>query len=75
MKLVLDMNMPEAWLEPLRSAGFEASHWSSLGPVKATDETILEHASQHGKVIITRDLDFGKLLSAGALARPSVVQI
>jgi predicted nuclease of predicted toxin-antitoxin system len=64
MKLLVDMNLSPRWAKVLVEAGFEASHWSSLGPANAPDADILTH-----------DLDFSAILAATQGAKPSVVQI
>lgn len=75
MKFVIDMNLSPNWTAALRSAGFEAIHWSSIGPVDASDVVIAEFARSNGMAVITNDLDFGKLLSTDRAQLPSVIQI
>jgi predicted nuclease of predicted toxin-antitoxin system len=41
MRFLLDMNLSPRWLEPLRSAGYQAEHWSDIGSPAATDEQLL----------------------------------
>ena len=40
MKLLVDMNLSPRWIELLSQAGFEAAHWSMMGPVNASDVRI-----------------------------------
>lgn len=75
MKLLIDMNLSPAWIPVLESAGFDAMHWSALGPPDATDTILMMFARSHGYVILTHDLDFGAILAATQGAAPSVVQI
>ena len=75
MLLILDMNLPPDWVDVLAREGFEARHWSDLGPVTASDAEILTHALAEGAVILTHDLDFGAILAATGGHAPSVVQI
>ena len=56
-------------------AGYSVVHWSAVGDTAAPDPEIMKYARAHEYVILTRDLDFGILLSAGGIGRPSVVQI
>jgi predicted nuclease of predicted toxin-antitoxin system len=75
MKLLIDMNLSPRWAKTLAEAEIEASHWSSLGPVNASDADIISFARTHGYVVLTHDLDFSAILAATQGAKPSVVQI
>jgi predicted nuclease of predicted toxin-antitoxin system len=35
MRLLIDMNLTPRWVHFLRHAGYEAVHWSSVGPNSA----------------------------------------
>jgi predicted nuclease of predicted toxin-antitoxin system len=75
MKLLLDMNLSPRWVELLNKAGFEAVHWSTIGPGGAADVEIMTFARQQGYVLLTHDLDFGAILAATRGQKPSVVQL
>ena len=75
MKILLDMNLSPAWVPILQDAGFEAIHWSELGPANAMDEQIFSWARQNEAIVFTHDLDFGALLAVTAAEAPSVFQI
>jgi predicted nuclease of predicted toxin-antitoxin system len=75
MKVLIDMNLSPRWTAILAQAGFEAIHWSKIGPGNAPDRTLFDYAAQHGYVILTHDLDFGAILAAGGETKPSVVQM
>lgn len=75
MKLLVDMNLSPRWVDLLTAAGFEAQHWSRLGPGDAPDADIMAHARDNGFVVLTHDLDFGAMLAATQGDRPSVVQL
>lgn len=75
MKLLVDMNVSPRWVKLLHDAGFEASHWSDLGPATASDAEIMAFARTHGYIVLTHDLDFSAILAATQGAKPSVVQI
>ncbi|MGO9422038.1 DUF5615 family PIN-like protein [Roseiarcus sp.] len=75
MKLLIDMNLSPRWGRLHGSEGFEAVHWSDVGPADASDREIMDHARTHGFVVLTHDLDFGAILAATRDAKPSVVQI
>lgn len=69
------MNLAPAWAPFLRSNGFEAIHWSSLGAPDAADEAIFRHAQGGKFVVLTQDLDFSAMLGLTGASGPSVVQI
>ncbi len=75
MKLLVDMNLSPRWVGTLVEAGFQAAHWSALGPSNAPDTDILAFAKANDYVVLTHDLDFGAILVATHGGKPSVVQI
>ncbi len=75
MKILIDMNLSPLWAGALKEDGFEAVHWSEVGPAAAFDSTIMLYAVDHDFVILTHDLDFGIALAMSNLGKPSVVQI
>jgi predicted nuclease of predicted toxin-antitoxin system len=74
MKLLLDACMPLEWAEFLRRNGHECIAWLDLGPPNASDTDIMAWAHKHGFVVLTNDLDFGKLLAFSRATHPSVIQ-
>lgn len=75
LKLLIDMNLSPYWVEALRTMGFEAVHWSTVGDTRASDRELLEYAAAGGYVVFTNDLDFGAILAASAVSSPSVIQV
>ena len=75
MKILIDVNLPPAWVEELCAAGFEAVHWTSAGPPTASDIELMAFARSHGYVVFTHDLDFGRLLALTRERGPSVLQV
>ena len=73
MKLLVDMNLSPDWVPLLASYGWEARHWSTVGPGNAPDTELMRWAREHLHVIVTQDLDFSQLLFATRDAGPSVV--
>jgi len=73
MKLLVDMNLSPDWVRLLVSHGWEACHWSLVGPGNAPDNELVRWARQHNHVILTQDLDFSQILFAAREAGPSVV--
>ena len=75
MRLLIDMNLSPRWVDALATAGIEATHWSSIGPLNAPDVQIMAHARAGNWTVLTHDLDFGAILAATQGDKPSVVQI
>ena len=70
MRLLIDMNLTLRWVHFLRHAGYEAVHWSSVGPNSAKDSEICDYARQSAYVILTNDLDFRQILAHTKQATP-----
>jgi predicted nuclease of predicted toxin-antitoxin system len=75
MKFLIDMNLSPLWAPFLANHGLAGVHWSTIGDISAPDSEIFQYAAEHGYVVFTHDLDFGMLLAAGKLCRPSVIQV
>jgi predicted nuclease of predicted toxin-antitoxin system len=75
LRLLIDMNLSPEWISALRSNGFDAVHWSSVGDPRATDSAIMQWARDNGRVVFTHDLDFGTLLALTHASGPSVIQV
>jgi predicted nuclease of predicted toxin-antitoxin system len=75
MKFLVDMNLSPGWVAFLIEAGFEAIHWSNVGPADATDFELMRWAAAQECIVLTNDLDFGAILAATHERRPSVVQL
>ena len=75
MKILLDLNLSPAWIPFLEKEGYETKHWSSIGPLTASDMEIMRWARTHNYVVFTHDLDFGTLLYATRAVAPSVIQL
>lgn len=75
MKLLVDMNLSPQWVNPLNEAGFEATHWSTIGSAMTPDSEIMAYARTNQFVVLTHDLDFSAILAATHGEKPSVVQI
>lgn len=59
MKILLDMNISPEWVEPIKEAGIECVHWSSVGDIRSPDHVIFDWARENGSIVMTFDLDFG----------------
>ena len=75
MKVLVDMNLSPRWIDLLNRFDIQATHWSSVGNPQAFDQEIMSHASEHGYIVLTNDLDFGAILAVTHGQKPSVVQI
>ncbi|MCW1968629.1 MAG: DUF5615 family PIN-like protein [Anaerolineae bacterium] len=75
MKIIIDMNLPPAWVMVLNQHGYESVHWSSMGKPDAPDSSIMAWALQNEYVVFTHDLDFGTLLALTHAKGPSVIQV
>ena len=63
MKLLVDMMLSPRLARWLGDMGYDAVHASEIGMSRASDEEILERASDEGRVVITADLDYPRLLA------------
>ena len=75
MKLLVDMNLSPLWIPFLCNAGWEATHWSTVGKANASDSEIMTFAAANDYVVLTNDLDFAAILAASHQKKPSVAQI
>lgn len=75
IKILIDMNLSPDWVPLLQTAGWSATHWSTVGNPKATDRTIMDWAEAHGYIVFTHDLDFGTMLALTHKTGPSVLQV
>ncbi len=73
MKFLLNMNMPPRLAVRLTERGHLSRHASSIGLSGATDETIIQTALDSGEIILTNDLDYGRILAFQDKRDPSVV--
>lgn len=75
MKILVDMNLSPSWIGFLASKGFEATHWSDLGPPGAEDATLMSWARANQFVVFTHDMDFSALIALAGSNGPSILQI
>jgi predicted nuclease of predicted toxin-antitoxin system len=70
MKFLIDMPLSPELVPWLEQRQHEAVHALHLGLEQAPDEDLIARARQEGRVVITADLDFPRLLAlAGAEGR------
>ncbi len=75
MKILVDVNLPIGWIPVLKSHGFDATHWTTVGDPRAPDPEIMQWARDQDHVVFTHDLDFGTILALTRQTGPSVLQI
>ena len=63
---------PDA-IEHLGRAGHEAVHAASIGLATATDRQIVETARSQGRIVVTADLDYPRLLALEHAHGPGVI--
>ncbi len=61
MKLFLDQDVYFLTVKFLREAGHDVLCASDVGLARSKDEEILAHARESGRILVTRDRDFGRL--------------
>ena len=75
MNIILDMNIPQSWVDFLNSKGHKVKHWRQIGDIRAEDTEIMEWARVNKFTVFTHDLDFGSLLYSTNAIKPSVIQL
>lgn len=73
MKFLLDMGMARSTANYLRSQGYDALHLRDQGLQRLSDEDIIHKARAEGRVILTHDLDFGRIIALSQSHLPSVI--
>lgn len=73
MKFFVDMPLSPELAQWLRTEGHDAVHATDLFMHQSPDSEILRFASGDGRVIITADLDFPRLLAALGSAGPGLI--
>jgi predicted nuclease of predicted toxin-antitoxin system len=73
VKFLIDMPLSPDLAEWLRSAGHDAIHVSKRSMHLSSDSEILQVASHEGRVVITADLDFPRLLAQLGTPGPGLI--
>ena len=73
MKFLVDMPVTPQAVAYLQAAGHEAVHASLVGLASATDTRILEVARAEGRVVVTADLDYPRLVATAKAAGPGII--
>ena len=73
MKLLLDMGISPRTAGFLRGHGFDAVHLGEQGLYRMSDAEIMRKAADEGRVLVTFDLDFPRLLALMRASQPSTI--
>ena len=73
MRLLADVNVSPRTGEFLNEIGHDAIPSTALIPADAPDEVIVALAAETGRVIVTADLDFPRLIMLSGATEPSLL--
>lgn len=73
MKFLIDMPVTPRAAAHLQAAGHDAVHASNVGLSSAADLQIVEVARTQGRVVVTADLDYPRLLALQEAKGPGVI--
>lgn len=73
MKFLLDMGLARSTAEHLRQAGYDAIHLREQGLQRLPDQAIVAKAMKEERIVLTHDLDFGRIVALSQAQQPSVV--
>jgi predicted nuclease of predicted toxin-antitoxin system len=75
MRFLFDMNMSPLSVKYLRERGFDVIRISDILPANTPDPIVLEFARTHGRILVSQDLDFSKILALENQTSPSLITI
>jgi predicted nuclease of predicted toxin-antitoxin system len=73
LRFLLDENISPLVAGVLNEGGHDAVHARDVGLLKAPDEIVFSHAVEEGRVVVSGDTDFGRLLIEANVPRPSLI--
>ena len=73
MRLLANTCISPKTVEFLRSLGYETKRASELGLSTSTDQEIIDYAAKNSMVLITMDLDVGRIIALIWERKPSVI--
>lgn len=73
MNFLLDMGLAQSTATFLRDLGYDATHLRDEGLQHLEDEDIIVKARTEDRVVLTHDLDFGRIIALSGASLPSVV--
>lgn len=75
MKFLADMGLARSTVAFLQNLGYDTVHLRDEGLQQLTDEKIVEKATVEKRVILTHDLDFGRIVATSGSTIPSVITL
>jgi predicted nuclease of predicted toxin-antitoxin system len=73
MRFLADMGLAQSTVAFLRAQGHDAVHLRDQGLQQLEDIEIVQKARAEGRVILTHDLDFGRIVALGGARVPSMI--
>jgi predicted nuclease of predicted toxin-antitoxin system len=73
MKFLLDMGLSQSSTTFLRTQGYDVVHLRDQGLQRWADDQIIDKARREERVILTHDLDFGRIVALSQSQLPSVI--
>jgi predicted nuclease of predicted toxin-antitoxin system len=73
VKFLIDMPLSTGLAKWLVDHGHDAVHASEIGMDRTSDGDIMDRARQDGRIVVTADLDYPKLLVLAAAIEPSLI--
>jgi predicted nuclease of predicted toxin-antitoxin system len=73
VKFLLDMGLARSTDRFLQHQGHDAVHLREQGLQRMDDSDIIQKARAEGRVILTHDLDFGRIIALSQSRFPSVI--
>ena len=73
MRFLLDMGLAPRTAQHLRERGHDAAHLGEQGLQRLPDVQIVAKAIAEQRIILTHDLDFGRIVALSRARAPSVV--
>lgn len=73
MRFLVDMPLSPALAAWLRQQGHDTLHAGEIGLDRASDGVILERARGEGRVVLTADLDYPRLLALTEAQQPGLI--
>ena len=75
IRFLLDMGIAHSTGQLLKSQGHDVVHLREQGLQRIPDDEIVAKAREEGRVIVTHDLDFGRIVALSGSSVPSIVTL
>lgn len=75
LRFLADAQISPLTIRDLRTQGWDIVRLPEALDQRSSDTQVLASARQHGRVVVTQDLDFSALLAVGGHAGPSVITL